>query len=475
MIRYFTNPNFDVEMYFGGDSINRARITLDIFENGFEWRHGGFWLPFQFVLFSIPLYFSKTITSLIIFQYLITSISFYIFFRLISNLFGKTNAYISTIIIGFMPMHILLSATMMSGMLYITLIFSSLFYGIKFLSLKLNRYYFLSMGLMACAGMTRYEGCFLFIFSLSYFFWSERNYKNSFGALFLLLIPLTFYEYYHYLDTKIFLYGLVTNGAESLKVNIEVLGFDTALKRFEALIRIIINQSGLILFLCLFNMDFKKILSIKKYQFYFLITFATFGMVLIGSIKGDVALFNRYWIAPICLLIPFGVRAIEGILKGRNGNEQSSLKTLTLLLLFFTIPFMAIKPYYVFPIKSYGITELVKTLRKDKTPIKENNLFVDDLYGRWLFDAVYLNLKLQGFEVHCCNVNNLDYFSSAFKFDDSIKKIIYEIDKSNQLEYFILFEGSAVFNYLKNQNFELNDIHLSFIMKSGTTYLFKRI
>lgn len=452
-LRIWTMRHMAVE-FGGGDSSARAEILLNQFENGYGWAISSIWLPFYFQFFKIPLLFSKNIDSILILQGIISTFSILVYYKLIKEVYDFKTSLISMGFLCIMPMHLMLTASALSEILFSLLVFLGVWsYTKRKDSVWIEAFCILCM---LAAVMTRYEGWILYITLCGYDLIVTRSLKRQILYIIPFCIVVGFYESAQMSKGYPFLDGLLGNPAESSMANVRS-GLDDVLKRFKLTTEILYRNMGILWYafpIIIFNFVRRKSCNIFELFFYAVVSMLTYSIA-----TNSLAIFERYFLLGTLLCIPVAIKNLFSFKSRIIGFIVVciSIKIVSGNIFYFSSE-------YINP----GARQVIHYI-KGETSAK--SVYVDDVYTSYLFQA----FKVYAFEeeLEITHIQYDIYFGnfrreSDFTYNAFIKEIdnketkFFVLVKESNLSRVLLFEKG----YRKKRPFKL-------VEKFGYYKLFK--
>lgn len=456
-IRYALNPDFDIERYFWGDSVNRAKSSLINFREGYFWDTGGFWLPLPFWLNTIPLYFKDSVYSIIIFQYILFIASTVAYYSLIRLVFNPSTAILSTFFLMVSSINAKLTTSAMSENYYLLFMILGLFLFQKFKDNKSKKLYFIfSAFFFVCAALTRYEALVIYIIFIFFTSWKYKAWRLHILPFVLYSIGSFYYEYPRFIESGMVYYGLFSNGGESFQVNV-LAGYPTALARLKLVFTHLFNLGSSHLIWFSFVPFFSYFRRRKLPSEYSLTFLCLFSITLISSFNGSIAIFQRYWALIYILSIPISLQGLY-FLFGRSKFKAHAKK----LSLAFGLLLILLTSRHTFRAMSYthdyshsAVSEYIISKK-----LTSKSFFFDDIYRSFLFDVFYFYFYSKQHPVFCCNIPADYYRTTNDAFNSEGEKLIKELNSKRPIEFFVLYSKSSLFKYLKDKDFKFLNYRL---------------
>ena len=457
-IRYALNPDFEIERFFWGDSVNRAKASFINFREAYSWDTGGFWLPLPFWLNTIPLYFKDAISSIIYFQYILFVISAIAYHCLIRSIFSTSIAILSTFFIMISLINAKLTTAAMSENYYFLFMILGLLLFQHFKNNNSKRLHFIfSSFFFVCAALTRYEALIIYLIFIFFTTWKYKVGRLHILPFMLYCIGSFYYEYPRYIDTEIFYYGLFSNGDESFQVNV-LAGYPTAFARLKFIFTHLFNlgSSYLLLFTIIpFISSFRQRKLPSEYHLTFL---CLFSMTLFSSFNGSIALFLRYWSLIFILGTPISLQGLNTIFSlsivKSHFKKVSFLVGLLFILINSTHTYRAMN--YTHDYSHTAVSNYIIS-----TNLSDKSFFFDDITRSFLFDVFYFYFYTEGYSIDCCNLSADYYRETQDTFNHEGEKLIKELNSKRPIEYFVLYSQSSFFKYLKKNDFRILNYQLT--------------
>jgi hypothetical protein len=452
-LRIWTMRHMAVE-FGGGDSSGRAEILLRQFESGYGWAVSSIWLPFYFQFFKVSLYFSKTINSILVLQGIISCLSIFVYYKLVEAVYDWKTSMISLFFFCIMPMHLMLTASALSEILFSLLVFLGLWSYIK--RAQSNWVEVIGILFMLAAVMTRYEGWVLYVTLCGYDLIVTKSIKRQFLYIIPFCIVVGLHETAQMKEGYPFLDGLLGNPAESSMANIRG-GLDEALKRFTLMGEIWHRNIGVLWYA--FPIVIVKFLKKKSCNIFELFFYAVISMLIYSVGTNSIAVFERYFLLGILMCIPVAIKYAFSLKSRVIGFTLVciSLKLVSGNIFYFNSE-------YINP----GAREIVSFIEKETNA---KGVYVDDVFTMYLFEAfkVYAidkNIKIS--HIH------YDIYFDKFRrqSDFTYNSFIKSIEKINS-RFFVLVEGSNLTRVLLVENQYKDKKPFVLVKKFGRYKLFK--
>lgn len=192
----------------GWDSISRIYFSSLLVKN-FTWMPSVNWLPLHFHILAVVFKFTNEfVFSARIVNVVFGSLTVFPCYLLAKHVFGKQAAFFSVFFLAAFPLHVHLSVTALSSVIFLFFLLWSFYF--FFLSLQNQRllYIVFSSVLLAACALIRFEAwmIFGFLFIIGVFSW--RNYNKA-GVFFIISsLPIGMVMYVTFLNTGDPFYGI---------------------------------------------------------------------------------------------------------------------------------------------------------------------------------------------------------------------------------------------------------------------------
>ena len=316
-----------------GDSIARGLITLQNEPKGLLVWYNYIWPSIYFIVYTIPLYFSKTLLSFKMTTFLFSSLNILLFYLLLKKYFSENFTFIalSLCLFSTLPLALTITGTLLSENLFI----SFLFLGLYFYNLgeKVDKEFILSSLFFVLATQIRYEGLvfLLIVFFLEFFY--NKSSRRFLTVLVPFLVLVFSYEFYQVKFGHSLFSSILSNGKESFNTNIRIGASSPELRFKSILVYYQRNLSWLFPILLPGIFLFLKNNKNNPTKMLYLTFFLAFSFTLFFNVYlGTIALFDRYFILHMFLTIPFLCYCILPLTRYKKITH-----TFTCILLFFSI------------------------------------------------------------------------------------------------------------------------------------------
>ena len=199
---------------------------------------------FIYLLKFLSVGFLTTSNLVIIFQLFLSTISIFLFFKILNILVDKKFSFFFTIIFTFFPINIIAASKTSSITLQVFLLLNFFFFLLKFLGKNKNLYLFIFSIFSGLLILIRGEFILFYILTLIYFFlFLEKKLKIILTSLFITIIIISPYLHRNYVLfekftlTKSFGYNLLKGNNPSLKVEGDAVFVEEVFSRSDIRIK----------------------------------------------------------------------------------------------------------------------------------------------------------------------------------------------------------------------------------------------
>ncbi len=442
-----------------GDSTGRIIHIIRCFPFDYSWVTSTIWLPFYFILYSIPLHLSFTYNSLIIFQVFISSLLSAIVFCSAPRTMSKFSQVLCILIISLMPLNTMLSRSLLSEISFILFVFISGYFFTKFDDNRKKSYYlYISIISLLIVSMLRYEGWILYISYIFFIFYKTKSVKYILIASFSFAACVYFVEQSLIEAGQGHFSGILDNYLETVPL-IKKFGHAALFSKLKLIAKFHFQNSGL--FFLLLPLAFWHALKrgIDIYLYFFIVLWLS---LFFGTISDSVALFSRYWFPSLTLLIFLIVRSIDSLPK----NIHLVVLPLTLMLQLFYAPYI------------HDLSREVpsNSAHNFLTNSRAKLVYIDELQSNYVFYAFKVHNLFSEYKYDVVHYNdNLSLIPDPMEFRKRLENDFLEKFQSNNFDHLVFFENSILYNHIQEKQIIQLEKNWRLVFRDKRVQIFERV
>ena len=321
----------------------------------------GSWLPgYTYVTGIFSFIIEDPWLSTRIFNTIVGSLTVSIYFLLLLRIYGSNVALISSAILLFLPIHIGMSATSLTGISFLFSLLAGICFFIKVSNAKYHssRYLYLFLACLSVifAAMTRYEAWVLLPVFPAYYWWKTGRIKEAIViALILFILPLL-WMLGNYMDTGgnfLPIYEGATKDSMNLQISfLQAISIITNRVSSQiSLLLVVLASAGIItqlldLIKTYKNKTNKNLLENSKEKLLHLMICSSFWFfIIILTMKRGETLRDRFLLFGIVISIPFATLLINKLIAYIEKFYKSRLVIVLLTFTIITIVLLNRIPY----------------------------------------------------------------------------------------------------------------------------------
>lgn len=416
-----------------GDSTGRLIKLIEYFPFEYNWITSTIWLPFYFILYSLPLHLSFSYKAIILFQHLLIFLNLIIILKINKSFFPKSNSNITLLFVGILPISTYLANSALSEVSFTTFLLISIFYILRFNRQKEKILYF-ALGTFAilAASMIRYEGWIFYCIYLGYLI-KFRSFKILLAALIPFLLCVISIEYSLYLIGQGFLSGMSDNHLETGPINLNA-GLTNMTDRLLSVLKFHFKNIGLLTFVI--PIAFIKLK--RNFDSFSFFSFVIWGSLLIASLLDQVAIFERYWYPSFTLIILLSLKTLYDF----GSRIQLVISSLSIVMILMSNPIPSSLKDTLPTISTF------ENLQKEKV----HTVYIDEYNSSYIFYSFILqnlfskeHMKIIHYNDDLSLETNRDLYKHKLKLD-----FLAKLGRFN-FSHIVLIKGSVLYNLIASE------------------------